>query len=238
MTTPTPSEPARRDFVDRQALAGALADAVVEALAAGIERDGIASLLVSGGSTPTLFFDMLARRPLDWRRVTISLVDERWVPADSERSNARLVATHLLTGNAAAARFVPLHRVDGSPADAVGDLAREVAVLKRPFDAVVLGMGNDGHTASFFPGGDTLDAALDLGTDRVLVALQAPAAGEPRVSFTLAQLLNTALLALHIEGQGKADTLSRALGDGAVAEMPVRAVLRQRITPLTIYWCP
>lgn len=239
MATPHLSDaPARRDFDSPDALAEALASDIARSVAASIAQRGEASLLVSGGSTPKRLFRELARRPLDWASVRVSLVDERCVGAASERSNARLVAENLLTGPAAAAEFVPLFLDGLSAADAVARASARVARLSRPFDAVVLGMGNDGHTASFFPGADALDAALDPANPEPLVAIEAPGAGEPRITFTLPTLLDTRLLALHIEGAEKAATLTRALAPGPVVEMPVRAVLRQHATPLTIYWCP
>ena len=108
-------------------------------LSTAITDRGRAQLAVSGGTTPKLFFRELAHQRIDWPRVTMTLVDERCVPVTDERSNARLVREHLLRLKAAAAKFVPLYRDHGN-AEALG-----------PFDAVVLGMGTDGHTASFFP---------------------------------------------------------------------------------------
>jgi 6-phosphogluconolactonase len=239
MTTPNRSEsPARRDFGSRAALADALAADIARSLADSIAARGEASLLVSGGSTPKRLFQELAGHPLDWRAVRVSLVDERWVSPDSQRSNARLVAENLLTGPAEAAEFVPLYTEGMSAADGVAPAIERAGRLCRPFDAVILGMGTDGHTASFFPGADRLDAALDPANASPLIAIEAPGAGEPRLTFTLPSLLDTRLLALHVEGAQKAEALERALAPGPVAEMPVRAVLRQATTPLTIYWCP
>ncbi len=227
--------PARRDFRDRQQLAEALAEAVAGNLKAGVEARGAASLAVSGGSTPARFFEALgARADVPWDKVTVTLVDERWVDETSERSNARLVKANLLQGRAAAAAFVPLYQGGTAPdAHAAGVAQRGVP---RPFDAVILGMGNDGHTASFFPGGDTLHDALT--GEGPVVAIRAPGAGEPRVTLTLEVLLATRALYLHIEGEEKVETLRQAEADGPIEDMPVRAILRQTRTPLTIYWCP
>lgn len=214
----------RRTFDGPEALAEGLATDVAAELRLAIEAKGKASLAVSGGNTPTRFLSRLSQEGLSWQRVTVTLVDERQVPESSDRSNARLVRAALLRNAAAAARFVPL--MGGSEAAKVP-----------PFDVVVLGMGSDGHTASFFPGADQLEMALDPPAGIRIVSLTAPAAVEPRLTFTLPCLLEARLLCLHIEGAGKQAVLAEALAEGPVSAMPVRAVLRSA-TPLSLYWCP
>jgi 6-phosphogluconolactonase len=215
---------AERIFGAREALAETLARDVADELARAIEAKGRASLAVSGGATPTLFFEKLSVIDIAWSRVSITLVDERQVPETSERSNAGLVRRHLLQNRAAAAHFIPLV---GNPD----------AGKMPPFDVAILGMGNDGHTASFFPGGDRLAEALDVNSRRTLIEMTAPGAGEPRLTFTLPALQSAGRLALHIEGAEKKQVLTRALAEGPAEEMPVRAVLRSP-SPLTLYWCP
>ena len=230
--------PARRNFADKAELAAALAASVAEHLREGIAARGFGAIAVSGGSTPARFFARLGKdKTVEWDKVFVTLVDERWVPETSERSNAGLVNEKMLQGPAAVARFVPLYCDAPEPdAAALARVAEQLAVLPRPFDAVVLGMGNDGHTASFFPGGDNL--ALALGSEGPVVALRAEGAGEPRVTLTLPRLLDTKALYLHIEGEAKVAVLDQALEDGPVDDMPVRAVLRQEKVPLTVFWCP
>ncbi len=213
-----------RLFESRGSLSSALATDVANALQHHVRTKGSSCLAVSGGSTPKLFFETLSRFDIPWSRITVTLVDERQVPETNPRSNARLVREDLLQNSAAGAEFVPLF--ENSDAENIGTL-----------DVIVLGMGSDGHTASFFPGGNNLSEALNPKAGKRIVAMSAPAADEPRLTFTLPALLDASLLCLHIEGQEKRDVLDRALTEGPVEAMPVRAVLRSK-KPLTLYWCP
>ncbi len=213
-----------RLFESRGSLASALATDVAGALAHHVMTKGKACLAVSGGTTPRLFFETLSRIDIPWRKIAITLVDERQVPESSARSNARLVRENLIQNRAAGAEFVPLFE---------NPEAEDIA----PLDVVILGMGSDGHTASFFPGGDTLAQAIDPKNQDRIIPISAPASGEPRLTFTLPALLEASLLCLHIEGQEKRSVLNAALEPGPTEAMPVRAILRSS-KPTTLYWCP
>jgi len=226
-------------FTDGHAQAVALAERIAAGLQLGLATRGRASLAVSGGSTPKAFFACLARQVLDWSRVEVILVDERWVPDSDDRSNARLVKSTLLQHEAAAARFVPLYTGDASPEAGLATAEARIEALPRPFDAVVLGMGEDGHTASFFPGGDHLAEALDLAGTRRVLPMHAAGAGEPRITLTLPTLLDTASLYLLITGTSKRDLLADALlGLDTAQDYPVNAVLTQQQVPVSVYWSP
>jgi 6-phosphogluconolactonase len=225
-------------FADAAELARNLADKVAASLATAITTRGTAAIAVSGGSTPKAFFQELSTRDIDWRKVTITLVDERFVPADNERSNHLLVASNLLQNRAKAATFQPLYQPAGSVEEAAALATRATKAIGNPFDAVILGMGGDGHTASFFPGGSNLKVALDPTTPRGIITMEAEGAGEPRLTFTFSSLQDAGLLVLHIEGEGKKDVLTKAEGAGDEADMPIRAILRRATSPVDIYWAP
>jgi 6-phosphogluconolactonase len=214
----------RIDFENRNALAKGLADRVARGLSRAISRQGFAVLAVSGGTTPALFFEFLSNEDISWDKVTITLVDERQVDEASPRSNARLVKASLVQNLARQAKFIPIYQ-------------NQIAAEALSLDVVVLGMGEDGHTASFFPGGDRLAEALDTSKSAAIVSMKAPGAGEPRLTYTLRALTNAKVLCLHIEGQKKREVLENASAGTDVMAMPIRAVL-QADQELEIFWCP
>lgn len=218
--------------------ARALAAAVAGQLNSALEARPRASVVVSGGRSPTAFFHCLREMPLDWARVRISLADERWLPPQHPDSNACLVAEHLLQGAAAAAQFVPLWNGAATPAQAVAERQQALTALPRPFDAVVLGMGEDGHTASLFPGTVGLEAALTPAGVDTLVAIDPPEAPYPRLSLTLAALLDSRQLYLPLSGQRKQAVYRQALDECQPLALPVAAVLCQPTVPVAVYLAP
>ncbi|MGO4871070.1 MAG: 6-phosphogluconolactonase [Roseiarcus sp.] len=228
--------PVRRDFPTGTALAPAFAQWTAERLRDAIEARGVALLVVSGGATPLRYFHALSSQPIDWSRVAVTLADERRVPDDDPRSNAKLVREALLADRAASARFTPLadSRLDEDRELAAANA--RIAALPSPADLVVLGMGEDGHTASWFPGAEGLAEAIDPGARALVAPIRAPGAAEPRLTLTGHVILRARAIALHIEGAAKAQTLARASADGPLEAMPIRAVLRQAGDRLTIFF--
>ena len=225
-------------FTAPTALADALAQAVANDLRTALQARDFASLALSGGNTPKAFMQALARQPLDWSRVVVTLVDERWVPESHARSNARLLRENLLHGPAAAATFLPLYRDTPEPEAGLDELQRDLATsLPWPLDVAVLGMGEDGHTASFFPGGDRLAQALDPAGSAQVLPMRAPGAGEPRITLTLPPLLQARRLYLHVEGAAKRRVLDQAIsGAGEGGQFPIRTVLLHATSPIQTYW--
>jgi 6-phosphogluconolactonase len=230
--------PARRDFSTGAELAPAFAQWTAERLRQAIETRGVALLVVSGGATPVRYFHALASQPIDWSRVAITLADERRVADDDPRSNAKLVREALLSGLAAAAQFSPLADARVEEDLELAAANARIAALPLPADLVALGMGEDGHTASWFPGAEGLAEAIDPGGRALVAPIRAPGAPEARLTLTGRVILRARAIALHIEGAGKERALARALADGAIEAMPIRAVLRLAAERLTVFYAP
>ncbi len=225
----------RREFATGAELAPAFAAWSGAILREAIAARGIALLVVSGGSTPKRFFQALSGETLDWTRVIVTLADERRVADDHPRSNAKLVRETLLVADAAKAEFAPLADARLSAEYELAAANARVARLPAPADLVVLGMGDDGHTASWFPGAVGLADAMDISARAPVAAITAPGAAEPRLTLSGRVLLRARKIALQIEGPDKLATLAKALGDGPTEAMPIRAVLRQAEDRLTIF---
>ena len=223
---------------DRIALARRLANSIAEDLKHAVQERGAASLVVSGGSTPKPLFEELSRREIPWEQVHITLADERWVPASHQDSNEGLVRRHLLVGVAAMAQFVPLVNGATTPEEGQAATERALAAMPRPFDVLVLGMGSDGHTASLFPDAQELAVGLDPENPHLCLAVLPPEAPHPRLSLTLAALLASRRIVLHITGDEKWAVYQRALEGGAVDELPIRGVLRRGGEAVEVEWAP
>ena len=225
----------RSEFANGEALAHGLADWTADHLRKAIAARGAALLIVSGGKSPARFFELLSNLELDWPRVSITLADERRVADDSPRSNARLVREKLLQNRAQAASFTPLADVR-LPADReLAAASARIANLPSPADVVVLGMGDDGHTASWFPGAQGLAEAIDPGARQLVAPMVAADAPEPRLTLTGRVLLRARAIALEIEGEKKLTTFAAALESGPEEAMPIRAVLRRAADRLTVF---
>ena len=209
-------------------LARAAAEAIAVRLANGLSDRGRACLVGTGGRSPGPVYDRLARTAgIDWSAVTVTLSDERCVASDAPESNLRLLRERLLVGPASAATVTPLW-----PRPPEAALA---ALL--PFDAVLLGMGEDGHIASLIPGDPGLARAMDPAGSALLSDTPAGLGSPPvaRVTLTLAALLASRAIFLLIAGGSKREVIERALSG---EDLPVRALLTQKRVPVRVLWTP
>jgi 6-phosphogluconolactonase len=226
-------------FDSAAAATSALAADITEALQNGLAAGRGASLVVPGGHSPVALFEALSNADdLDWEDVWVTLGDERWVDPHNSASNERLVREHLLCNAAAHANFVGLKNSAADPSTGAAAAWSALADLPRPFDYMLLGMGDDGHTASLFPESPGLAAALDPSAPPGCVAMQAPQSPRLRLSLNLRALLDSRRIALLIIGEAKWATYQRARMHGPIAEMPVRALFRQQNVPVSVYWSP
>lgn len=218
-------------FSSSATAARALAQAVADDLRRGIASRRSASVVLSGGREFIALFKALRKQELDWSKVWITLADERWVAPESEDSHAYLVREHLLTGAAAAARFVPLRTADLNPIAAVSEISERLQAMPRPFDAVVLGMGSDGHTAALFPGMPALDAMLNPRWMLQVATATAPTLPRERVTLTMRSLIDTQHVYLLVSGSAR-QRVYEAARDSATP-YPVGAILRQKFVPVS-----
>ena len=222
------------EFKSPVLLADGLALIVAKQLSDAIDARGSATLVVSGGRSPVAFFQNLAKQKLDWSKVVVTLADERWVPVEHADSNAGLLKRYLLQGPAAKAQFLSLYSATANLELAAEQADRLLAELP-PIDVLILGMGDDGHTASLFPNSPNLADALKVDGTRRCYPMLAPTVPRQRLTMSRALLASAKTTVLSISGQSKLTTLSAALAGDDVAAMPIRAFLQPT---LEIYWCP
>ena len=218
------------EYPDREMMFIDLANRLAGELGDCLRNHEFASFAVPGGTTPGPVYDDLCAAELDWARVHVILTDERWVPEDDGRSNARLLRERLLVDRAAAATFVAVPR-EGEPEDAARALSERLAP-ELPISVLLLGMGADMHTASLFPGAEGLEAAMASSAPPAL-AIRAPGAPEPRVTLTRPVLDGAMSKHILITGEEKREAVERARRLGP-REAPVAAVWDEAL----VHWAP
>ncbi|MGL5742937.1 MAG: 6-phosphogluconolactonase [Legionella sp.] len=219
-------------FSEAHLLTEDLADRLKQILCNAIAQRCHAYLVVSGGKTPVDLFKVLAKTELPWDKVTITLADERCVPIGDANRNERLVRNHLLQHQAAQAHFLSVYQED----QPIEDIESRIAALPT-FDAVVLGMGEDGHTASLFPCSDELTMGLDNEAAAVLLVSPKTAPCQ-RVSLTKRRLLNSRVIFFHLLGQKKLAVLHQAMAEHNPMVMPVSAFLNNLDANVQVMYAP
>lgn len=217
------------EYPDRELMFLGLADKLAAQLGDFLRRQDNATFCVPGGTTPGPIFDVLSDVDLDWSRVRVLLNDERWVPEEAGRSNARLVRKRLLTGRAAAAEFVPLYEDAETPEEKLDEVTARVMPCL-PISVLLLGMGGDMHTASLFPGANGLRQALKHSAPP-LMAMRQPGTGEARITLTAPVLEAAMSTHVVITGPEKRAAVERAQ-DLDPLDAPIRVVLDEA----TVHW--
>jgi 6-phosphogluconolactonase len=227
--------PTFKTFETKESLFKCLTNDVTEILVQAVKRRDLASFVVSGGKTPQPFFQALSGANIDWSKVSVTLADERWVSTDHADSNEKLVRDSLRVEGLS---FISLKSSASNPYLGAAEVNRNLAAMPKPFDVVVLGMGDDGHTASLFPNSKDLKSALNPESATTLcVGLTPPSyASHPRITLTLPALLDAGKIIVLINGDKKKNVYLKACEEGLVEEMPIRAILKQQKTSVEVYW--
>ena len=189
---------------------------ISERLNSSIKMSGTASLVLSGGSSPIKIFEELSSIDLPWSEVQVTLVDDRLVEADNKDSNQNLILNYFLKSKAKAAQFFPLTE----------DLITQSSFFKKPFDVILLGMGEDGHFASLFP--DMIDDFDAFNRDAKFKIFKTESQGNPflpRITMNLSLILNSEMIVLLVKGKSKLKVLDEAINNN---KLPIHYLLKNR----------
>ena len=232
------THPPIETFSAAAAWAKACAARLGETLGAAVLDKGRAVFAGAGGSTPSPIYADLARIELDWSRIVVTLVDERYVPETSADSNAALMKRTLLIGPASAARFLPLYAPSVTVDRAAAEASKALATEGGRLDAVLLGMGEDGHVCSIFPDSPTLKTLLTPGLKPAVYGVppgrDGAAPPQERLSINLPYLIGARRVVLALTGAKKRAVFEReAAGDPRIH--PIAAMIAAKV-PLEVLW--
>ena len=226
-------------FASRDEMVGVAATQIADAVTSAVATRGAASLMLSGGSSPRPVYEALSDMDLPWDKVTIGLVDDRWITRGQAGSNETFLDATLLKGKAKGAKFIGLKTDDANPAAGVKASEAQLSAIPQPFDVCVMGMGLDGHTASWFPQSNGLKEALDPNNSDTVIAIDArgcPVAGDhpDRITLTLSAVMASKQIILMIPGAGKSDVF-KASAAKSMYDAPVKALhaAGDRLTVIT-----
>ena len=212
-----------------------LCQSIGKILTEALRKRGRASMAVSGGNTPIPLFKNLSLISIDWTKVDLTLVDDRWVDSKNAYSNELLVRTHLIKNKAAKVNFIPLKNDSETAVEGQKNSEELLKTIMLPFDVVVLGMGADGHTASLFPCSKELYDAMDLNNPNILISISPKTAPYERLSLTAKVIIDSKNIFLHLNGSSKLQTLESVMEYKDSSKMPIYAFLEKG---LSIYWSP
>ncbi len=222
-------------FKSREDLFDQLLADVLGQLGSGVEKRGVASMLLSGGSTPGILYEKMSQSEFDWKNVVFAPTDERWVAPDDPQSNEKLIRSRLLRNNAVNAGYVSLKSNDPDPVTGQSQVEERIKKIPLPFDIVLLGMGEDGHVASLFPGLRDTNIALDDSYPNLCRGVRREGEEIDRITMTLKCLLCAEQIFLLFYGKKKFEVFEKAI-IMKDRTLPVSYVLHQNDVPVSLYW--
>ncbi len=220
-----------QSFDNQESYLAQLVNDISVLLKKAVVAQGSAGLAVSGGKSPIPLFEQLSQADLPWENIHVTLVDERFVAPDNPDSNEYLARTYLLKNRASRARFTGLITDPANLARCVEHANRQTGSIT----LALLGMGDDGHTASLFPNAPQLPQALDTSRPQRYLHVSPPAAPYERISMTLAALLQAGQLMLAIAGSHKRAVFEQAARQ-ATPTHPISYLITQTGVPFHAYW--
>lgn len=230
-------------FEQRHHLFNTLVAECQDVLAEAISKHGSASLLVSGGTTPGPLYEALSKTDLNWKKIKVALVDERWVDTNNSASNEALIRRTLLTNNAKVAEFIGMKTSASTAAKAQSEVEQRYAALPQPFSLAIVGMGPDGHTASWFPKAQGLKEALQPDNPKLITAINAQPSevtgtNTERMSLTLSALMKCERVIVLFTGEDRLEVFNVAQRTGYNEDLPISALVHQEQVPVELYWVP
>jgi len=223
-------------FANHAALIDSLTLQIADHLKSAIEHYGQASFIVSGGNTPKPLYEELCHQHLAWDHVTICPSDERWVEENHPDSNYRMINNTLIQHAAQSATLLSL-KSEGAFSDAPDLLTPAINQMHKPFNVVLLGMGEDGHIASLFPDANELDHGLNAPHSEPVISMNSESKG-PRISLSLSALLNSEHIYLLITGEAKRQVFEAAKAELEQPSLPISHLLAKATSPITVCWSP
>ena len=222
-------------FTNKAKLELELAEEISQKLDLELKNKGEANLLVSGGSTPKKLYEILSNKKIDWKNVSIGLIDERFVATNSEESNELLIKNTLLKNNAADAKFIGLvFNLDDYQENLNITISKNKPFCKS-ITCSILGMGLDGHTASLFPNSEEIYTDDSIFGDKIIINTKASSEPRKRISYTKSKILSSKHLFLYFNGKEKLDVFNSAKESNNPSLKPISAFIHQNKKTLNVF---
>lgn len=223
-------------FTDKAKLELELAEEISQKLDLELKNKGEANLLVSGGSTPKKLYEILSNKKIDWKNVSIGLIDERFVATNTEESNELLIKNTLLKNKAADAKFIGLIFNLNDYKENLNITISKHKPFYKSITCSILGMGSDGHTASLFPNFEEVYTDDNIYGDKMIINTKATSEPSKRISYTKAKILSSKHLFLYFNGKEKLDVFNSAKENKNASIRPISAFIHQNINTLNVFY--